>query len=486
MSSAPIPRELNFQMPAILEGMSSYELRQPTYTALTAFQGSNSTAQISLPQIPNTFLDPSSTWISMEVTINIPKGAADYAPPADIGQFKAALLGSGGWSLFNRMSVYGNSGILLDDVMSPNLFVNAYRNLSQIKPEKDGDSAVFGGQDIAAITAPNVGAIIGGPANSPYRFSTAVTDAVQSQTLRFSLPMIGLLGSGSSKLIPLFVCPHRIDLSLEALSNVLVTVAAADSFAADAYKNATMSVNRLEFVGTAIKLSDRLMTDVMSSLPVPGEIAVRCNQVSTTQIVIPANAAGNNQYLVGTRVSSCKAILCQYQTAGCIDSIFGSVNPNMAQYAHEINGVLYPQQMADLTKLSDVYARNLQALGVWSTTNGKPCHGLSSFAVSQTVNKPVNPWLAKYDNIAYLRAYAPATPTGGRSNCFYTFMDLEIYGQKASGSSFFSGISTNGGSNFLRVVFADPVADTATVVCFTLHDAIITYSAAAGTVYRKI
>lgn len=481
--SVPIPRELNYSMPAPLEGLKSYELRQPTYTALTAFSGPNSVAQINLPQMPNTWLDPSSTWISMEVTISLTKGANNYDPGTDIGQFNAALLGSGLWSLFNRVQVFGN-GIPIEDVISPNLFVNDYRNLSQSNPEKQGDALAFGGQDIAAITAPNVAAILGGPVTSNYAFSTAPAAAVQQQTLRFAAPMIGLLGSGSSKLIPLFVVSHRIDLSLEALSNVIVTLTGGAAFAADPV--ASMTVNRLEFVGTAITLSDRLMTDVMGSLPVPGQIAIRCNQVSTTQVVVPQGNAGSNQYQVGTRVSSCKAMLCHYQTAGCIDKIFGSVNPNLAQYAHEINGILYPQQMADCTKIADVWGRNLQALGVWSTTNGKPCFGLSSFAVSQTAAQPSTPWLGKYDTLASLRAYAPGTPIGGRSNCFLTFMDLEVFGQKASGSSFFSGISTIGGANFLRLNFAVPTAATCTIVCFTMHDAIITYDAAAGTVYRKI
>ncbi len=465
-------------MPPVLQGMKSQELRVPTYSNLASFAGQNSVAQIQIPNIPNTFMDPSPSWLSFEIVVTA-TAAANYVdaavPTNNTTAMNQCILGSGGWSLFNRVTTYANSGVMLDDTLSPNIWVNAWRNLSQSYAEKLGDAAVFGGQD-TFINNPNVGYVIGGQTGTQYA-ATTVAGAVITQKINFAIPCIGFLGAGSAgHLIPMFVCPFRLDLSLEAIANCFC--------GSTELPVGTVQFTRLEFVTQTVTLADQMMDAVLSALPVRGQMSLRCNQVSTTTAVLPNGTSGMQQLLVGTRVQSAKSFLVTFNQADLCEKIFGSVNPNLASFAHEINGVLIPQQLQDLTKSSDAFARNLSAMGIWSSTNGKGCVGLSNWAVAQTANTPAPPFVAARtagtDNakMGLLRTTV--------ANCFYLFTDVEVFGSKGSGSGFYSGVNTTGGSNFLRLNFAAATTALSTIYIFTMHDATITFDIAAQSCYRII
>lgn len=460
----------------MLRGITSEEMRLPTYSNLASFVGPNSVAQINIPNVPNTFMDPASSWLSFEIVVTATAAANPYVPPANnTAAMNQCMLGSGGWSLFNRVSQYAN-GTLIDDIMSPNIYVNTWRNLSQSYAEQLGDAAVFGGQD-CFVNNPNVGYIIGGQTGTQYAATTNVGGVI-TQRINFAIPMIGFLGAGSAgHLIPLFICPFRIDLSLEAIANCFC--------GSTELPIGNVQFTRLEFVTQRINLEDPMMDAVLSALPVRGQIVLRCNQVSTTTVVVPTGTFGSQQYTVGTRVSSAKSFLCTFTQPDLCDKIFGSVNPNMSTFAHEINSGFYPRQFQDLTKSSDAFARNLLAMGIWSSTNGKGSVGLSNWGVAQTANTPAPPFVVARtgaDDNTKMDTHLQKS----NANCFYLFTDVERFGSKGSGSGFFSGVDVTGGANFLRINFAIPTTALNTIYIFTLHDATINFDIAAQRCTRFI
>ncbi len=478
-----VPKELTYQLPPTLSGMSSYELRVPTYTTLGMFNTQNAVAQLQIPMIPNTWMDGSTAFLSGEVQITM-TAKQNYVPPAITSAPNACILGSGAWSMFNRVTTYFNSGVLLEDIQNPNIYVNAWRELSQNNSDQLGDSIVFGGQD-AQMRAPNVAYYLGSAA--PYNGTFVGTNSAAAtplvQIFKFAVPIPGYLGMGSAgRLIPMFAGPHRLDLSLEALANFTnfdgTYITSIDS----------MQFNRLEFVAQVVKLTDPMQDLILSALPAPGQISIRANQVSATTVVLQAGANGMNTYTVGTRVSSCKAMLLCFNPANTLaadgttavpigDKIFGSVNPDAQMISYEINGTIFPQQYQDLSKTPDAYARLLQCMGVFNSTGDKPGFGLTNWAASL---RPAGPCLPFGGGANF------ATVLGGIGNCFWLLQDLEVFGSKGSGSGFFSGQNTTSGSNFLRIQFARGLGAQTTTYVFTIHDAVITYDIAAMTASRRI
>lgn len=464
MSEISLPRELAYSLPPTLSGITSYEYRVPSYTTLGSWVP-GSTAQLQLAQMPNTFFDPSTSYISMRVRVNMTirngyTGSAVNAP-------KGYLLGSG-WSLINRCMVFFNSGVVLDDMLQVNVAANTLRNMMQDQTSKVGDSAVWGSQD--AVPGPNVGVPL--CAGAPYEALISGGGTVATQYLELSIPMMGYFGQGSAgKLIPAFVGPHRIDLQMEQLANMFV-IDGTDITAVN-----SIVVERLEFVCMAIRLSDEMQRIVESALPNGGQLTIRSNQIMGTTIPIPVGTSGSQMYLNGTRAISVKALIHTFSDSTLVDKIYGSVNPNAQQITVDINSYKYPQQSGDLTKPADAFARLLQAVGVWSTTNGKPCFGPQSFYRAQTGDVPCLIFASPITTLA--GSYAAG-------NCFYSFIDVESFGSKASGSGFFSGQSTVGTGSFLQIQFAAPTTQSTTCYAFALVDAVVTYDLASKTVIRRV
>jgi hypothetical protein len=465
MAEVSLPKELGYGLPPTLAGITSYEYRVATYTNLAQWQP-GSTAQLQLGQMPNTYFDPSTAYISMRVRVNMTvrntyTGSANTAP-------KGYLIGSG-WSFINRASVYFNSGVLLDDMQQVNIASNTMRNLFQDQSSKIGDSVVWGSTD--ALIGPNVGVPLCGTA--PYNAVIQGTNAYQF--LEISIPMMGYMGQGSAgKLIPAFVGPHRIDLQMEQIANIFV------GDGTDITAITGISVDRLEFVCQAIRLSDEMQRVVESALPNGGQMSIRSNQIIASTIPIPAATSGSQMYLNGTRAQSVKALIHTFNYPALVDKIFGSVNPNASQITLDLNGVLYPQQSGDLFKPSDSYARLLQAIGVFSTVDGKPCFGGQSFYRAQTAATTTNGM-----PLIFAGPVADAAASYTTGNCFYHFIDVESFGSKGSGSGFFSGQSTVGTGSFLKIQFALPTAVASTCYAFALCDCVVTYDLASRTAIRR-
>ena len=118
--------------------------------------------------------------------------------------------------------------------------------------------------------------------------------------------------------------------------------------------------------------------------------------------------------------------------------------------------------------------------GVFSTTNNKPSVSLSNWAVSLEAGNPC----AQFKK--YLTAAAGTPFDAGGSNAFYLYTDLEHYSNKGSGGGFFSGINTTSGSSYVRLSFAAATTDQCTMLCFCLHDTIISYDIPAQSAKRMI
>ena len=488
--SVVLPREFMYGSPPVLEGLLTKEIRCPTYTTLNQLGSVNNVAQIVIPESPNTFLDPSTSYISISATITMGV-KADFCGTGSDGakvpttatvQGNAAILGSGGWSMCNRVTTYHNSNVLLDDLQSPGVFVNHFRNLSQSVSEKVGDSIIFGGSEVYQnyqnVAQPLLGAA---PFEGVYtRAASAVGTC--SQVVNFCLPLPGFLGAGSAgHLIPLFVGPFRLEWSCEDPLNFLW--ADGTKVLSPASTAATVTYNRIEFVANTVVVSPTILSTIVSSLPDGKSLIIRSNEVALSAFNIPKEISGSVPFLVGFRCTSAKAMLTAFQVSDAADKIFGSVQPSASSISHYINGTYYPQQLGDMTKPIDAFGRLMVGLGIWSTTNNKPAITAGAYSASLVDDVPV-PFFRAYNKTAATLLSASNT-NGTQCNEFLIFQDLESYASKNSGSGFYSGLDTSSGANFLQINFAAATTANVTAMVYTMFDCSVIFDLESRSASRK-
>lgn len=148
-----MPAELSFpKVASIPSGFVTEELRIPTYNSLPA-SGiiGGMEAQIHIPEYSNTFLDPSSTYLSIKAAV---KGT--YLPqrsPGISGQYTSHFITAisrilnyfncNSWGLFQRYQVYANNTTLIEDVNEVGMLMQMLDNMTVSKAAKTSGKGVL-------------------------------------------------------------------------------------------------------------------------------------------------------------------------------------------------------------------------------------------------------------------------------------------------------------------------------------------------------
>jgi hypothetical protein len=199
--------------------------------------------QLVLSKIENTFYDPNTLCVNFMVDyagIIAGTPGATYGAAGTDGSF---LLGSA-YSHFSRQVVRPISGQLIETIDNPSLLVNAIINMTTDSYEKFALSTTMGFTSNAVYS--NLEALIDN--------STLINNKTQS----FSIPLIGCLNT--SKLIPAFITNIEIDLTLNNISNFIVSVTSVGNPTGYTIKNVELDCE-------AITLEESGMQQILAMFP---------------------------------------------------------------------------------------------------------------------------------------------------------------------------------------------------------------------------
>ena len=164
-----------------------------------------------LSKMENSFYDPNTLCVNFTV---------DYAgiTAGDVGTDGSFILGSA-YSHFSRQVVRPISGQPIETIDNPSLLANAIFSMTMDSFEKVSLSSTMGFCADPVTVCSNLGALIDNDLT------------INNESQSYSIPLIGCLNT--AKLIPAFISDIEIDLTLNTLSNFIVSITPgmANSFA---------------------------------------------------------------------------------------------------------------------------------------------------------------------------------------------------------------------------------------------------------------
>ena len=449
-----LPSEMNYALPPSLPSAKSTEIRIQPINAQSFTRGN--VIQIDLPTGRNTYLDPATTYCRFKIT---------YTSTGAIATDSGYLLGSS-YSPFIRQEVYGNNSVLLESINEVGVLANMLLNCQLNSSDKLGLSPSFGfssGSVTAAeLKAPesNVGHKI---------FIADNLTGLEGRAFDYAFPMIGILGSGTDKMIPLGALNGiRLELTCDDVLNFTNTISAV--------KLSGYTISDFEFVGQVIELSPEANSLIAQANP--EKIYIRSQTYRQSSAILPSGAGvGTYDLLCGIRVSSLKSLYVQCYTSTLGELKYGSIFPNLGQGTCAlINGLSYPQRTLDpCNKPGDAFMELQKSFGALSLSVFNGCITKPAYYRSSTAS-------------GICQAFNGTTPTVYNSitqnaNQAYIGIDTEVVARK---NNLLSGINCNNTPMFFRAQIVNALAAVNhTVNFFGNYDVILEIDVASKSIIAK-
>ena len=436
-------QEFNFQLPASLPNSKTYEIRvQPVNSQ--SFTSGN-VIQFDLPcNKRGQYLDPTTTYIRFKTT---------YTHAGAIGTDKSVLLGTG-YSYFNKQEVYGNNSITLESINELGVLGNFLINTQLNASDKVGMSPAFGGPDTHTGAISNIGHAIN-------------EGALNGVTFEYALPLIGILGSGTDKLLPVgSFYSLRLELTMDNFANftLLTSTTALNCITA-------CVISDVEFVGQIIELDNDSQSLIEAQNP--NKIHIRTQSYRTATNNIAGGSVGLIDLLIGTRVSSLKSLYITCVPSNSVEGKFCSVCPNLGQgTCLVLSGLNLPQRTINMVnRPSDAFMELQKSLGALSSTVYNGCVNKTSYYTSSTTTGLCIAYNTNKANIYT----AP--------NSFFMGFNTEIISHRGG---LLSGININSSPSFFRCQITSALsAYTHTLYFFAFHDVILEIDVQAKTIVAK-
>ena len=447
-----LPQEMNYQLPASLPAAKNFEIRVQPINAQSFTSGN--VVQIDLPcGRPGQYLDPTTTYIRFKVV---------YTHAGTAGTDYSRFLGSP-YSLFIKQECYGNNSVLLESINEIGVLANTMINLSLSDADKRGLSAAMG-SDYIGTGAFNAGATGGHLINK----TAAGAGVIDALTFEYCVPLIGILGSGTNKMIPIGeVYGLRIEWTMDDYSKFTRNIAGTAT-----NKVTGCTISEFEFVGNVIELSPE--ANALIQAQNPDKIRIRSQTYRQASNTLPAStASGTNDLLVGIRVSSLKSIFMVCSPADAAEGKFAGVNPNLDQGScYILGGQNWPQRTLNPSgHPADAFFETQKALGAlgYSVFNG--CIQKNAWYVSSQA----------YNLCAAYNATNSSMMTA--PNQFYLGIDTEVVPRK---DNLLSGINVNSSPMFFRAQVGSTLsAQTHTLNFFGYYDVILEIDRAQKNIVAK-
>ena len=427
-----LPSEMQYGLPPSLPSAKATERRFQPINASSFNSGNVIQFDLACGMNGN-YIDPSTTYIRFKIT---------YAATGVVTTDKSFLLGSS-YSPFIKQEVYGNNSVLLESINEVGVLANMLFNCQLNDSDKRGLSPAFGFNDAAATYASS---------------STAGHQIFQDTGLNglifeYCIPLIGILGSGTSKFIPVGkFYGLRFELTCDAIANFTVPTTAN--------KLSGYTISEVEFVSQYIELAPE--AQMLIDMANPERIHIRSQSYRQASNILNSSAgSGTYDLLVGLRLSSLKSLYLGCSPSNAIEGKYSGVCPNLDQgTCFTINGSNYPQRTVNPSgHTADAFielSKSFGGLGV-SVFNG------------------CIPKIAYYrGSTAYglLQAYNTAIGNIFTSpNQFYLGIDTEVVARK---DNLLSGINVNSSPLFFRAQVGSALsANNHTLNFFGYYDLIL-------------
>jgi len=452
------PSSLTFNLPSSMVNCSKYEQRVMPY-GTGVFTVDGQTPKFVIPRVDRAFMNTETAYITGEVTL-----AGSFAT-AD-GTHLNYVLGTY-YSMFSRWSVTAN-GNTIDSIEKPSELVNMLLNMTLNPAEKKGLSNSLGYyNDVVTQGEGDATFNICQPINTGN--SSAVLLTGGGKTFTFALPLIGVLNA--SKMLPLFISDHTIELTINRITNWLTGM--SDNAVA-AVPGIAFTMSKMELVYDQLLFTPESFASIMA--PYPEKLYIKSSSydfgagqsfpVSTSAIDIP----------VSIKRSSLKTAFIYFVQDNAIDKTYGGVNPNLTDICFITNGQNIPQRPLNCQNPSEIYNQVQKSFGsLYSNSHSGSC-GKMEFCRRTT------------GNTKYYDALTTATVGNIRvaANKFYIAIDCETVNYDSQ--SLYSGIPMGVNSNF-RINIGDTYQYTSPAVMvnctpyYWMHyDSIIEYDLLNGIV----
>jgi len=426
--SAPsMPQELNYALPASIPAAKTFEIRcQPVNSQ--SFVAGN-VIQFDIPcNKRGQYLDTSTTYVKFKAT---------YTHAGAAGTDYSFLLGSG-YSYFNKQEVYGNNSVTLESINELGVLANMLCNAQLNAADKVGLAPAFGFNDSQAQALSNCGHQI--------NFNT-----LQGLVFSYSIPLIGILGSGTDKFLPIGdFYSLRYELTMDAFANFTAGITAN--------KVASCTISEVEWCGQVIELDGGPQSMIEQANP--NVIHIRSQSYRTATNFLAGNSSGLQDVLLGTRVSSLKSMYVTCSPSDAPEGKYASVCPNLGQGSCLVlAGQNWPQRTLNpVNHPADTFIELQKALGALSSTMYNGCTNKLAYYSSSTAQG----LMTAYNTTAANVAANPST--------FILGLNTEIVAHRGG---LLSGTNINGAPSFFRAQIVSPLsAFTHTLYFFAFYDVI--------------
>lgn len=439
-SPSSLPQEMNFVLPASLPAAKTFEIRCQPVNSQTFTAGN--VIQFDVPcNKRGQYLDTSTTYIKFKAT---------WTHAGVLGTDYSYLLGSA-YSYFNKAEVYGNNSVTLESISELGVLANTLCNAQLNASDKVGLAPAFGFNDAHITALSNCGHAIN-------------LNTLNTLTFSYSIPIIGILGSGTDKFLPIGAFYSlRYELTMDSYANFTTGVTAN--------KASGCTISEVEFCGQVVELDNT--PQMMVEQANPQKIYIRSQSYRTATNYISGGSSGLQDILIGTRVSSLKSMYVTCSPSNAAEGKYASVCPNLGQGSCLVlAGQNLPQRTLNpVNHPADTFIELQKALGALSSTVYNGCTNKGAYYTSSTAQGLMIAYNATVANVAT----APST--------FILGVNTEIVAHRGG---LLSGININGAPSFFRAQITSALsAYVHTLYFFSYHDTILEIDPIAKTVIAK-
>lgn len=443
-----VPQELNFSLPSSLPSASAREVRvSPVNGNNFSISTSSQVIQFDLPcGQTGDYLDPTTTYVRFKCTYTAPGAGAN-------GTDYSRLIGSS-YSFFNLQRVLGNNASILEEINEVGVLANMLFQVQLNDSDKRGLSSSLG--FAFDVTTPDFSS-----ATTGHRIWYNTT--TENLTFEYCVPLIGILGSGTDKMIPVGkILGLRLELTYDTASNILMALTANNI--------TTYTVSEIEFVGNYIKLSPE--TQSLIDRANPELTHIRSHTYRQTAGILASGSNGTNEVLCNIRVNSLKSIYLCSSTSTANEGKFSGINPNLGSgTGWLIGGQLFPQRGLDpSTRTGDTFLEMQKSLGALNYAVYNGCIGKNGYYISSAAN-------GLCQAFSTTKANSQSAP-----NQFFMGIDTEIVARK---QSLLSGISTYATGLMFRANITTALTVSHTLNFYGYYDVILEVDNQAKTIISK-
>ena len=450
MSSYGFPSELDYSvLKSMYPAIKQKYVKQP-------INGSSFTSgdiQLILQKMERTFYDPNTLAVVFTATYA-------GATAGTIGTDGNFVLGSA-YSHFSRQVVKALSGAVLETIDNPSLAFNTILNVTTNSSDKMALSTNMGfyAGNTAQATVTGQGLT---------NMGAYISNANNLRTQSFAIPLIGVLNA--MKLIPAFCSDIEIDLTINSLTNIILTTTGLANSDVTSFTISNVSI-QCESLTLEPSSFAQLMRDY------PNVLKLKSSSLLYGSATLPAQSgAGTYDLTYSHNLSSLKQFLWWSSPANAAEKQYAGVCPNLARNGWQllIGSTAYPQIPINGDAPAEQFYENLKSFGSLYSSSHSGSSNRLSFARASTANGEYLDYVTTMNTISLASSIVA-------NNKWYALVDLETINN--SKDNLFTGISTKGFANTLRLNVARQLANSVhTINFFSIYDVLIEFDVANQTI----